>query len=69
MFIALKSMADTTVKIRVERAYEACCVLRRLGQFLILFASLALFIGAEDLVIDCLHLSGIQAKLLLIQIL
>ena len=69
MFIALKSMADTTVKIRVEREYEACCVLRRLGQFLILFASLALFIGAEDLVMDCLGLSGIQAKLLLIQIL
>ena len=69
MFIALKSMADTTVKIRVERAYEAYCVLRRLGHFLILFASLALLIGDEDLVMDCLRLSGIQAKLLLIQIL
>ena len=28
-------MRDTTVKIRDEGAYEACCVLRRLGQFLI----------------------------------
>ena len=33
MFIAWISMADTIVKIRVEGAFEACCILSRLRQF------------------------------------
>ena len=68
IFIAWKSTIDTTVRIRVERAYKACCVLCRLGQFSI-FPSHALLTGTGDLVMDCLHLCGIHVKLLLMQIL
>ena len=72
IFIAWKSTVDTTVRMRVERAYKACCVLCRLGQFSMsrkCLPPICLLIGTGGLVIDCLHLCGIHVKLLLIQIL
>ena len=79
ILIAWKSTIDTTVRIRVERAYKACCVLCRLGQFSMqarsifnvskMFASHALLIETGGLVMECLHLCGIHVKLLLMQIL
>ena len=72
ILIAWKSTVDTNVKIRFERAYKRCCVLCRLGQFSMSRKCLSPFLfwlGLEIYVMDCLHLWGIQVKLLLMQIL
>ena len=59
------------LKEHIRRAAYYADVLRTGSIFNLskMFASLALLIGAGDLVMDCLRLCGIQVKLLLIQIL